>query len=127
MDQPCNVLTADPLTKVSISTMPSLLNTSYLLCIVHFSMLVSTFLLIVLFSILSVVVLLPTLFIALCLSILNISVFFMHPPSFSLLLDRGAPFSEMQTWDLPLPQLPHPFHRHSVPSWFWLSGLWSWL
>lgn len=48
----------------------------------------------------------------------------MHPPSV-FLLDRGDPASETQAWDLPLPQLPHPLHRHSVPSWFWLSGLWS--
>ena len=52
--------------------------------------------------------------------------FSMHPPSV-FLLDRGAPASETRAWDLPLPQLPHPLHRHSVPSWFWLSELWSWL
>lgn len=50
--------------------------------------------------------------------------FSVHPLSV-FLLDRGAPASETQAWDLPLPQLPHPLHRHSAPSWFWLSGLWS--
>lgn len=50
--------------------------------------------------------------------------FSMHLPSV-FLLDRGAPASETQAWDLPLPQLPHPLHRHFVPSWYWLSGLWS--
>lgn len=50
--------------------------------------------------------------------------FSMHLPSV-FLLDRGAPASETPAWDLPLPQLPHPLHRHSVPSWYWLSGLWS--
>lgn len=50
--------------------------------------------------------------------------FSVHPPSV-FLLDRGAPASETQAWDLSLPQLPHPLHRHSVPSWFWFSGMWS--
>lgn len=49
--------------------------------------------------------------------------FSVHSSSVSL-LDRGAPASETRVWDLPLPQLSHPLHRHSVPSCFWLSGLW---
>lgn len=69
-------------------------------------------------------VLLPTLLILLPCPFSIYLFFSVHPSSFSL-LDRGAQASETQVWDLPLPQLPHPLHRHSVPSWFWLSGLWS--
>lgn len=53
----------------------------------------------------------------------SIYLFFSVHPQSVFLLDRGAPASETQAWDLPLPQLPHPLHRYSVPSWFWLSGL----
>lgn len=62
------------------------------------------------------------------LFVLTLFLFFfsLNPPSV-FLLDRGGPASETQAWYLPLPQLPHPLHRHSVSSWFWLSGLWSWL
>lgn len=50
--------------------------------------------------------------------------FSVHLPSVSL-LDRGPPVTEMQAEDLPLPQVPHPVGRHSVPSWYGPSGLWS--
>lgn len=40
-------------------------------------------------------------------------------------LDRGDPATETQGWDIPLPQLPHPVHRHPVPLRRWLSGLWK--
>lgn len=49
--------------------------------------------------------------------------FSVNPSSVFSLLDSGT--RETQAWDLSLPQLPHPLHRHSVPSRFWLSGPWS--